>query len=77
MKDIPDKSIDLVVTDPPYMIKAHGGGGAFGSKNRNYFNEMEDAKLTKGFDDEILHELVRIMKNINIYIWCSKDQIRK
>lgn len=77
IKDIPDSSVDLIVTDPPYEIKAHGGGGAFGSKKRKFFNEMEDAKLTKGFNDEILHELVRVMKKINIYIWCSKDQIRK
>lgn len=30
MKDIPDKSIDLVVIDPPYEINANGSGGSFG-----------------------------------------------
>lgn len=28
MKQIPDKSIDLIVTDPPYDISVTGGGGA-------------------------------------------------
>lgn len=29
IKDIPDKSIDLIVTDPPYLIEntTAGGGG--------------------------------------------------
>lgn len=26
LKDIPDKSIDLVVTDPPYKFENQGGG---------------------------------------------------
>lgn len=26
MKDIPDKSIDLIVTDPPYDVDTTGGG---------------------------------------------------
>ena len=30
IKNIPDKSIDLIVTDPPYEIYANGGGGSFG-----------------------------------------------
>ena len=27
MKDIPDKSIDLIVTDPPYLIENTKAGG--------------------------------------------------
>jgi len=30
MKDIPDKSIDLILTDPPYGIGAANGFGGFG-----------------------------------------------
>lgn len=36
MKNIPDKSIDLVVTDPPYLMKCGQGGGAFGRDKRQY-----------------------------------------
>lgn len=39
--------------------------------------ELDNAKLTKGFDYDILHEFVRVMRSVNIYVWCSKDQIRK
>lgn len=31
MKHIPDKSIDLILTDPPYGIKADKGIGGFGT----------------------------------------------
>ncbi len=31
--------------------------------------------LTKGFDLAVLDELVRVMKKINIYIWCNGKQI--
>lgn len=27
MKEIPDKSVDLIVTDPPYDVGTTGGGG--------------------------------------------------
>ena len=27
MKKIPDKSIDMIVTDPPYDVSATNGGG--------------------------------------------------
>lgn len=57
-------------------MKLGGGGGAFGRNRRTYIKELETAKLTKGFDYSILHELVRAMKKINIYIWCNKEQLR-
>ena len=38
MKRIPDKSVDLVVIDPPYQIVAGGSGGVFGA-NKSYFAE--------------------------------------
>lgn len=37
MKDIPDKSVDLVVIDPPYEINANGSGGAFGKEKKISF----------------------------------------
>lgn len=35
MKELPSKSIDLVVIDPPYEINANGSGGAFGKEKKN------------------------------------------
>lgn len=94
LKDIPDNSIDLIVTDPPYEFEDGGGGGAFGSKKRNYHAEYtslykepgnSDAQKiadnirfsSKGFDLSLLDEFCRVLKKINIYIWCSKAQLGK
>lgn len=96
MKTLSDNSVDLVIIDPPYEFVDGGGGGAFGSKKRNYHAEYsaiyhenteigkrkkknlhEMSKICKGFDFEILEECRRVMKQINIYVWCSKAQVRK
>lgn len=147
IKNIPDKSIDLVIIDPPYEFCMGGkgnseisnrkaknkeeiysldtdltkkqivsGGGCFGTKKRNYYNEFNETDATpakqryldyikehgkdkeserlraiansynngdnirfisKGITSEILTELVRVMKKINIYVWCSKAQLRQ
>lgn len=151
IKLIPDKSVDLVITDPPYEFvmggKGHSelggrkykskgeiyaldteltkknigtgyssGGGCFGTKKRAYHSQLaptdvsearkkyeeyvklhgkdEEAErlrvianavenrentsfISKGFDNSILDELCRVMKKINIYIWCNKNQLRQ
>ncbi len=41
IKKIPDKSVDLVYIDIPYDLEGNGGGGAFGSKKRDYHAEYE------------------------------------
>ena len=115
IKDIPDKSIDLVYIDVPYQFEQGVWGGAFGAKKRPYRKEillsdntekleklkekekeyrqkMATAKtqseyekwhsqnsnvlkkinylgIDNGFDLGILDELVRVMKNIYIYIY--------
>ena len=71
MNKLPDNSIDLVVTDPPYDVHAGKGGGAFG--NRSSFQEIDF--MSNGFDKSILDELIRVMKKVNIYIFCSQKQI--
>ena len=76
IKDIPDKSIDLIVTDPPYEIKGiHKPTGIFKKKSMTYSTELNESGLCVGIDLKILDDLVRVMKKINIYIWCNKEQI--
>lgn len=81
IKEIPDKSIDLVYIDIPYeKTKSndyYSGGGSFGVENREYQKDLRDKGLMDGIKLEILDELCRVMKHIYIYIWCSKEQIPK
>lgn len=74
MKMIPDGSVDLIVTDPPYNI-GKSGGGDFGYKNRAYHDEIADFSF--GIQNDYLEEMCRVMKKINIYIWCNKEQFRQ
>jgi DNA modification methylase len=79
IKNIPDKSIDLIYTDPPYDIGDGGCTGLF--KNRNhkngglYMTQIMEGNFGKGFDFSLLEEYVRVMKRIYIYIWCNKEQL--
>lgn len=73
IKDIPDKSIDMILTDPPYDIKSTEGGGMLKEKRLvNLFTDLKENELNIGINDEILNEWCRVMKKINIYIWCNK-----
>lgn len=78
LKELPDKSIDLIVTDPPYLLETDGAG-MFGKKADNYGGERYVMKnidfMKNGISDDVLNELVRVLKKINIYIWCSQKQL--
>ena len=88
IKKIPDNSIDLVYIDIPYLVKNMELGSGkikkltgftkdIGSKRMNTrINTFQEiGKMCNGIDLSILDELCRILKKINIFIWCSKEQI--
>lgn len=82
LKRIPDKSIDLIITDPPYLMTKMipGGKDKKGDHLTKTFKKtMQDlvaAKVDKGFDkDRVLPELVRVSKKINLYVFCNKAQV--
>lgn len=64
LKALPDKSIDLILTDPPYGKKADKGTNGFGAaKNRRY---------SGGWDGmipppELFQEMFRVAKNLIIF----------
>ena len=71
LKDIPEKSVDLVVIDPPYKIDStkvnpNAKTGAFGSTKRNFHSEL--LSMNHGITNEVLDQLVRVMSKINIYM---------
>ena len=102
IKLMPDKCVDLVITDPPYEFvmggKGHSelGGRKYNNKGEIYALDTDITKknigtgytsgggcleqtsfISKGFDNSILDELCRVMKKINIYVWCNKNQLRQ
>jgi len=76
IKQIPDKSVDCIYTDVPYEMQSGGkGAGAFG--DRIYKLIRSDMKnIIEGFNYSILNEFVRISRNLNLFIWCNKQQLK-
>lgn len=80
IKKIPDKSIDLIIIDPPYEIETSGkskGESNIANSILKVEKNLVNDNLVNGYDLSLLNELVRVMKKINIYIWCNKKQIEK
>lgn len=73
LKTVPDKSIDLIMTDPPYLFNSTTGGGKFGTKG--YFDGI--SKLNEGISNETLDEIMRVLKKPNLYVWCNWKQARQ
>jgi len=78
IKQIPDNSIDLICTDIPYEVVSGGvcEDGLGGRKSRQRI-DLLDTDVYNSFDINILDEFVRVMKKVNIFIWCSKLQLPK
>lgn len=78
MENIKDKSIDLMVTDPPYLhIK---GGSKCKRVNRGIYNEKSNIKsnMSDFGENEIymfLNSMKLKMKKMNAYIFASKLQV--
>ena len=78
LKDIEDNSIDLIVTDPPYIVDTSTTKENLGSTMKSIGklcgSEME--AIGGGFDiDENLEEWERVLKKFNAFIFCSNKQI--
>jgi site-specific DNA-methyltransferase (adenine-specific) len=79
MSNIPDKSIDLVVTDPPYL---HVKGGMKSKKFNTGTWKSESFMNTSmsDFDEKnivFFLDLIKIkMKKMNAYVFCSKLQLQ-
>lgn len=100
IKQIPDNSIDLIVTDPPYFFSNISGGNEVKIRQQRYLDyiktngkdnysevlriSLQKAKsrnelqsISNGINNNILDEMVRVMKKINIYIFCNKNQLKQ
>ena len=74
IKDIPDHSVDLIYTDIPYLYEQNGKGQSPLSKRAS--NKKEQlSRISDGIDYAIFDDFVRVLKKINVFIWCSRAQI--
>lgn len=79
MKDIPDKSIDLLVTDPPYKVTSRGNSGTMGgywkgnlAKSGNIFKHNSISCK------EYLPEFYRVLKDKSIcYVMCNNKNLQE
>ena len=77
LRNIEDKSVDLIIADPPYEHEYHGGGKRRRAQDYTRLKENTDF-MNEGFDySRILPELVRVCKTPNIILFCSNKQIAK
>lgn len=75
IKDIPDNSIDCIYIDIPYLFESGGQSNTSLSKRIKKQMNYELKNIRNGIDYSIFAEFKRVMKFINIFIWCSKEQI--
>lgn len=77
LKKIKSKSIDLILTDPPYELENHGGGKTDLAQRELVKNKHIDF-TSGGYDmDLVFSEFLRICKTPNILIFCSNKQISR
>lgn len=77
LKDIPDRSIDLVITDPPYKFENQGGG--FYAKNKStkrvYLDSLKNINCCEFNPYEFLNILKPKLKKFYGYFFCNKTLI--
>jgi len=79
LKQIPDKSIDLIITDPPYDQEntQTGSNSAFSKSFQRMNDELSKNGLNINLGVDFCKEVPRLQEKINIYIWCNKAQIKQ
>ena len=75
IKEIPDKSVGCIYTDIPYLYDKGGCSGSEIASLMAKVHKGEIKDIVNGIDYSIFADFVRVMKKINCFIWCSKEQI--
>lgn len=75
-KEIPDNSIDLILTDPPYNIAKYSTGNLKFDWRSDINNDLAEWDLKELHPQDLLDEFKRILKPTgNIFIFCSYNII--
>lgn len=74
IKEIGDRTIDLIHTDPPYQISSQSKMEMNTYIKRDFWNKINDLDIVDGFDPAIFDEFKRVCKTVNYQLWGSKSQ---
>lgn len=76
LKSIPDNSVDLILTDPPYNIAKYSTGNLKFDWRSDINNDLAEWDLTELNPKDLLGEFKRVLKPTgNIFIFCSYNII--
>ena len=74
LKQLPDKCVDLVLTDPPYLLDNHGGVGMGKFAERKLIKLKHINWISEDFDyNTVFNEFIRVCKPLNLYIFLLKQ----
>lgn len=78
IKDIPDNSIDLILTDPPYNLSSYSTGNMSFSWRSTINNDLATWDKKVFNPSEVLTDFVRILKPTgNIFVFCTYNLLGK
>lgn len=74
IKELEDNSIDCVYIDIPYLIQDGGCSQNELSLRMRRLRNVDLKEIKDGIDYSIFAEIVRVMKKVNCFVWCNKQQ---
>lgn len=77
VKNIPPKSIDLILIDPPYLLTEKPGGGITKQRHsyKDLYSDAQENNFRKGIKEEILDDFRKIQPVENLYIFCNSKML--
>lgn len=77
IKKLPDKSVDCIYTDVPYLIARGGCSDNDFSRRMKRLRDVDLGEIRDGIDYSILAEFVRVMKKSQyLYLVQQKPNLR-
>lgn len=76
IKKIPDKSIDCIYVDIPYLYQSGGkSNNEMGDRIWDLKQQLIKDNIYDGINYSIFEDFIRVSKHINCFIWCSILQV--
>lgn len=77
LKQLPDKSVDLIVTDPPFNFDIGGYLRGAGLMTQRHYHKRINESFGASFNPKPFLKLIpRVMKRFNAFIFCNKSLVK-